>query len=157
MQKARLSRRSYPRHRVLRLAKHWNVVRFLSCGASVLVVLGISGITGLLASLSSADLFNPPGWIHWVHLLFGLFVLAVAMAGTRSIQLGLALFGAVAGIALGCGGLIFSLFASGGIGGSRADLSDPLAHLAVGVSAACALINRRRYLNEQPGYSSSDS
>jgi hypothetical protein len=39
------------------LAGRWNVVRFLSCGGTMLVILGLAGVLGLLGSLSRASLF----------------------------------------------------------------------------------------------------
>jgi len=76
------SRVSKPR---LRFGRRWNVVRFLSCGGTMLVILGVTGVTGLLGSVSRANLFNPPTWIHWVHLCFGVFVLAVAVTGNKKL------------------------------------------------------------------------
>jgi tetracycline repressor-like protein len=35
---------------------------------------GLAGGLGLLGSLSGASLFNPPYWINWAHLSFGVFV-----------------------------------------------------------------------------------
>ena len=132
------SRLSKPR---LRLGRRWNVVRFLSCGGTMLVILGVTGVTGLLGSISRVNLFNPPNWIHWIHLGFGLFVLAVAVTGNYKLQIGLALLAAVAGTALGLGGLASALYAASHSGIQALDVSDPLAHLAVGALAIWALRN----------------
>ena len=50
--------------RLFQLAKRWNVVRFLFCGGTMLVILGLAGGLGLLGSLSGASLFNQPYWIE---------------------------------------------------------------------------------------------
>src|SRR3981081_4555631 len=125
----------------LRLGRRWNVVRFLSCGGTMLVILGVTGVTGLLGSISRANLFNPPNWIHWIHLGFGLFVLAVAVTSNHKLQIGLALFAAVAGTTLGLGGLASVLYTVAHSGMQELDVSDPLAHLAVGTLAIWALRN----------------
>ena len=132
------SRVSKPR---LRFGRRWNVVRFLSCGGTMLVILGVTGVTGLLGSISRVNLFNPPNWIHWIHLGFGLFVLAVAVTGNHKLQIGLALLAAVAGTALGLGGLVSAWYAAAQSGIQALDVSDPLAHLTVGALAIWALRN----------------
>jgi len=127
----------------VRIHGWWNVRRFLFCGGATLVILGFTGIMGWLGSISHANLFNPPDWIHWIHLGFGLFVLLVAEMGRRKMQLGLALLGAVAGTALGVGGLASVMFAHLRNSTQPLDISDPLAHLAVGTLATWALCNAR--------------
>jgi cytochrome bd-type quinol oxidase subunit 2 len=119
----------------------WTVRRLLFCGGTMLVILGITGVTGLLGLLSRANLFNPPNWIHWIHLCFGLFVLTVAMIGYQKLQMGLALLGAVAGTALGLAGLASALYARVHNSAQSLDISDPVAHLAVGALAIWALRN----------------
>jgi hypothetical protein len=98
-------------------------------------------VTGLLGSISRANLFNPPNWIHWIHLGSGLFVLAVAVTSNHKLQIGLALFAAVAGTTLGLGGLASVLYTVAHSGMQELDVSDPLAHLAVGTLAIWALRN----------------
>jgi hypothetical protein len=130
--------------RLFALAGRWNVVRFLACGGTMLVILGLTGVLGLLGSLSRASLFNPPYWINWFHLLFGAFVLAVAVTGNKRLQFGLALLAALAGTMLGLVGLAFGPHAAAHNGMLRLpDTSDPLAHLAVGVLAILALRNSK--------------
>jgi hypothetical protein len=51
-----------------RFGARWNVVRFLSCGGAILIILGLAGVSGFLGSRSHASLFNPPYWINWFHL-----------------------------------------------------------------------------------------
>lgn len=121
--------------------KRWTVRRFLFCGGTMLVILGIAGVTGLLGLLSRANLFNPPNWIHWIHLGFGLFVLTVAMIGYQKLQMALALLGAVAGTALGLAGIASALYARVHNSTHSLDISDPVAHLAVGTLAIWALRN----------------
>lgn len=121
--------------------KPWTVRRFLFCGGTMLVILGITGITGLLGLISRANLFNPPNWIHWIHLGFGVFVLTIAAFGNEKVQIGLALLGAIAGTALGVGSLASELYAHIQDFTQPLDVSDPLAHLAVGTLAIWALRN----------------
>jgi len=121
----------------------WNVTRFLFCGGTMLVILGFTGIMGWLGLISRANLFNPPNWIHWIHLGFGLFVLLVAEMAHRRFQIRLALLGAVAGTTLGVGGLASVLFAHLRNSSQLLDISDPLAHLTVGMLAIWALRSAR--------------
>jgi len=60
--------------------------QFLLLGGTVLVIFGLAGVVGLLGSISQASLFNPPYWINWFHLTFGIVVLAIAFAGGRTLQ-----------------------------------------------------------------------
>lgn len=101
----------------------------------MLVILGITGVIGFLGSVSHSNLFNPPKWIHWIHLGSGFVVLAAAVSRYRRLQIGLALLGAVAGTALGIGGLALELFTHVRDSAQAVDLSDPRAHLAVCVLA----------------------
>ena len=133
--------------RPLRFGARWNVVRLLLSGGTMLVILGITGVIGLLGSVSRVNLFNPPIWIHWVHLCFGVFVLAVAVTGNKKLQIGLALLAAVAGTALGLGGLASALYAATHNGMQALDVSDPIAHLTVGTLAIWALRNRKREIS----------
>ena len=138
---------------LLRLARNWNVVRFLACGGMVLVVLGSAGVVGWLRSFSRAQLFHPPNWINWLHLGFGGFVWAVVLLGGKRLQRGLALFGAVAGVTIGLADLVLRGYAILGEGMAQsADLSDPLTHLTVGLLAIVALLNDRRGYYEKPEY-----
>ena len=131
--------------RLIELLKHWSVVRLLACGGTMLVILGLTGVLGLLGSISRADLFHEPNWINWLHLSFGLFVLTVAMVGSRKLQIGLALLAAFAGSALGFVGLIFASYAAVRYRISQSiDISDPIAHLTVGLLAIWALRNMKR-------------
>ena len=133
------------------LARQWNVVRFLACGGTVLVVLGVTGAFGWLGSLSRAELFHPPNWINWLHLGFGGFVWAVVLLGGKRLQRGLALFGALAGVTLGLADLVLRGYGTLGEGKAQAaDLSDPLTHLTVGLLAIGALLNNRRDCYEKP-------
>ena len=60
--------------------------QFLLLGGTLLVILGLAGVAGLLGSISQASLFNPPYWINWFHLTFGIVVFAIAFAGGRTLQ-----------------------------------------------------------------------
>ena len=59
---------------------------FLFVAGTFLVTLGAAGAMGLLSSISSASFFNPPYWINWVHLTFGIMVLGIALAGGLALQ-----------------------------------------------------------------------
>jgi len=127
------------------LARRWNVARFLFCGGTLLVTLGLAGVLGLLSSLSRTTLFNPPHWINWFHLSFGGVVLAVAMIGDKRLQLGLAVLAAIAGTTLGVVDFVLGPNAAPRHGTAPlTDPSDPIAHLAVGMLAIWALRNSRR-------------
>ena len=52
----------------------------------MLVVLGLAGLVGWLGSISRSSVFNPPYWINWVHLAFGIVVLAIAFVGGRTLH-----------------------------------------------------------------------
>jgi hypothetical protein len=131
--------------RFYQLARGWTVVRLLFCGGAVLVMIGLAGILGLLGSLSRASIFNPPQWVNWVHLSFGTFVLTVAFAGNKNLQLSLALLAAVAGTILGVVDLLLGPAAGARPGvPESSDRSDPLTHLTVGLLAIWALRNSTR-------------
>jgi hypothetical protein len=123
----------------------WDVVRFLSCGGIILLILGVSGVLSLLPLLSRASLFNPPYWINWVHLSVGGLGLAVAILGSKRLQLTLALIPAIAGTMVGLGGLVIEAYVAIRNGTPQSsDFSDPLAHLALGMLALWAVRNDRR-------------
>lgn len=117
--------------------------RFLLLAGTVLTVIGLAGVTDLLGSISQATLFNPPYWINWVHLTFGIFVLAIAYADARTIQNGMTLAAGILGSTLGLLGLLLGSNAANRY--SMPELADPsehLAHLAVGALALWAWSNR---------------
>jgi hypothetical protein len=117
---------------------------FLFLAGTVLVVLGSGGAMGFLSSISSASLFNPPYWIHWVHLAFGMIVLATALAGSRTLQNAMTLLAAIVGSILGLSGLLLGSFAANRLGMPElADPSEHLAHLTVGLLALWAWSNRK--------------
>jgi hypothetical protein len=131
--------------RVFELARRWTIVRLLFCGGVTLVSIGVAGVLGLLGSLSRASLFNPPHWINWFHLFFGVFVLTVATIGNKQLQLSLALLAAVAGTLLGVADLLVGLSAEARNGmAEMADRSDAFTHLTVGILATWALVNSTR-------------
>ena len=81
---------------------------FLLLAGAVLVLMGLSGVVGLLASISRASVFNPPYWINWVHLTFGIVVLAIALAGGRVLQNVMTVAAVFIGITLGLSGLLLA-------------------------------------------------
>ena len=110
---------------------------------SILVIIGLAGTTGLLGSISRASVFNPPYWINWVHLVFGLLVLAVALAGGRTLQNAFILAPAILGATVGLSGLLFGSYAANRYNMPElADPSEHLAHVTVGVLALWAWSNR---------------
>src|SRR5688572_13935865 len=118
--------------------------RFLLIGGSVLVTAGTLGITGLFGRISSAAFFHPPSWINWVHLFFGLFLLASSVWAAPKWQSLLALGGAVAGLTLGLGGFLLGGWAAGRFNMPElADATDHFAHLLVGVLASAGSMGRR--------------
>ena len=117
---------------------------FLLLGGTVLVILGLAGVAGLLRSISQASLFNPPYWINWFHLTFGIVVLAIAFAGGRTLQNAVSLAAGGLGSMLGLSGLLFGSYAAKRYNMPElADPSDHLAHLTVGVLALWAWSNRK--------------
>jgi hypothetical protein len=119
-------------------------LQFLFLAGTVLVVLGSAGTTGFLSSISSASLFNPPYWIHWAHLAFGMIVLATALAGGRTLQNAMTFVAAIVGSVLGLSGLLLGSFAANRFGMPElADPSEHLAHLTVGLVALWAWSNRK--------------
>lgn len=115
----------------------------LFCG-TVLVIIGLAGATGLLGAISRASLFNPPYWINWVHLTFGIVVLAVAVAGGRTLQNASTLAAGIIGSTLGLLGLLLGSYAANRYNMPElADPSEHFAHLAVGVLALWAWSNRK--------------
>ena len=125
------------------LTKLLNPHNFLVLAGSVLVILGVAGTVGLLGSISRAALFNPPYWINWVHLGFGVVVLAIASADGRALQNAFTLIAAIIGSTLGIFGLLLgSHFANRYNTPELADPSEHLAHLAVGLLALWAWSNR---------------
>jgi hypothetical protein len=110
--------------------------QFLLFGGTVLVTVGLAGATGLLGAISRASVFDPPYGINWVHLTFGIVVLAVAVAGGRTLQNAFTLAAGIFGSTLGVSGLLLGSHAANGYNMPElADPSDHLAHLAVGVLA----------------------
>ena len=117
---------------------------FLLFGGTVLVTIGAAGVVGLLGSISQASVFNPPYWINWVHLTFGILVLAVAVAGDRTLQNAFTLAAGILGSTLGVSGLLLGSYAANRYNMPElADPSDHLAHLTVGVLALWAWSNRK--------------
>lgn len=103
----------------------------------------------MLGAVSEASFFHPPYWINWLHLMLGVLVLAVALKGGRKLQAGLTLVPAMLDTTLGLAGLLFGAFADRFGMPALADPSDHLAHLAVGLVALWAWLNR----NAGPGTS----
>ena len=117
--------------------------RFLLLAGTVLTFIGLAGATGLLGSISHATLFNPPYWINWAHLTFGIFVLTIAFAGVRTIENGMTLAAGILGSTLGFLGLLLGSYAANRY--SKPELANPsehLAHLTVGALALWAWSNR---------------
>jgi hypothetical protein len=97
----------------------------------------------LLSSISRASIFNPPYWINWAHLAFGIVVLAIAFVGGRTLHNAMTLAAALMGGTLGLSGLLLGSYAANRY--SVPELADPsehLAHLTVGVLALWAWSNR---------------
>ncbi|MGH6814628.1 MAG: hypothetical protein ACREC6_02895 [Hyphomicrobiaceae bacterium] len=117
---------------------------FLLLGGTILVTIGLAGVMGLLSSISRASVFNPPYWINWVHLTFGIFVLAIVFAGNRTLQSAITFAAAVMGSTLGLSGLLLGSYAAKRYDMPElADPSDHLAHLTVGALALWAWSNRK--------------
>jgi hypothetical protein len=117
--------------------------QFLLLAGTVLVILGSAGAAGLLARISDASVFNPPYWTNWVHLMFGIAVLAVAFAAGRTLQNAFTLAPAILGSILGLAGLLFGSYAANRYNMPElADPSEHLAHLTVGLLALWAWSNR---------------
>jgi hypothetical protein len=76
--------------------------QFLLLGGTVLVIIGVAGAAGLLGSISRASVFNPPYWINWIHLTFGIVVLAIAFAGGRTLENGITLAAGIMGSSRAC-------------------------------------------------------
>jgi len=118
--------------------------QFLLLGGTLLVILGLAGAAGLLGSISQASLFNPPYWINWFHLTFGIVVLAIAFAGGRTLQSAMTLAAGGLGSTLGLSGLLFGSYAAKRYNmPDLADPSDHFGHLTVGVLALWAWSNRK--------------
>ena len=117
--------------------------RFLLLAGTVLTFFGLAGVTGLLGYISHATLFNPPYWINWAHLTFGIVVLAIAFAGVRTIENGMTLAAGILGSTLGLLGLLLGSYAANRFGMPElANPSEHLAHLTVGALALWAWSNR---------------
>jgi hypothetical protein len=92
----------------------------------------------------SSDVFNPPYWLNWFHLSFGMVVLRIAIAGDQKLQNGFTLVAFVMGTTLGLAGMPFGSYVALRYDMPQlADSSDPIAHLAVGMLALAALWNRK--------------
>ena len=118
--------------------------QFLLLGGTLLVILGLAGVAGLLGSISQASLFNPPYWINWFHLMFGIIVFAIAFAGGRTLQSAMTLAAGGLGSTLGLSGLLFGSYAAKRYNmPDLADPSDHFGHLTVGVLALWAWSNRK--------------
>ena len=84
-------------------------------------------------------MFNPPYWINWVHLTFGVLLLAVAFGGGRTLQNALTLSAAILGSTLGISGLLLGPYAANRYNMPElADPSEHLGHLTVGLLALWA-------------------
>lgn len=118
---------------------------FLSIVGPLLIVLGILGLTGLLGIISNLAFFHPPYWIHWVHLLLGIFLLPIAWKGSSKFQSLIVLFPAVIGTTIGLLGLLLGRYAAVKFNVPElADPSDHVVHLIVGICASWAWRNRNR-------------
>jgi len=117
--------------------------QFLLLGGTLLVILGLAGVAGLLGSISQASLFNPPYWINWFHLMFGIIVFAIAFAGGRTLQSAMTLAGGSGEHARPLRLAVRSYAAKRYNMPELADPSDHFAHLTVGVLALWAWSNRK--------------
>jgi hypothetical protein len=118
--------------------------RFLRMGGAALITTGLLGVTRVLGRISSASFFNPPYWINWFHLTFGLAVSAVATSRSPRLQTGLTLVAAMVGTTIGLAGLLFGPRAARRFNiPELADPSDHAAHLLVGLVATWGWIKRR--------------
>jgi hypothetical protein len=123
--------------------------QFLLLAGTVLVITGLAGATGLLGLISRASVFSPPNWINWVHLAFGMLVLAVGFVGGRTLKNAFTLAPAILGTTVGLSGLLFGSYAANHYNMPElADPSEHLAHLTVGVLALWAWSNRK--VEDQP-------
>jgi hypothetical protein len=114
-------------------SKVWTPARFLFVGGVMLTLIGFTGAIGVLGLVSSAVVFHPPYWIHWVHLSAGIANIAVATTGTGRLQRAIAFVPAVLGTALGVAGFVIR----------EADPSDQITHFSVGAMALLALWSSR--------------
>ena len=122
----------------------WTPARFLFVGGAVLISIGMAGATGILGTVSRANVFNPPYWLNWIHLSFGIIVLRIAIAGDRKLQKQFTLVAFVKGTTLGLAGILLGSYVALRYDMPQlADSSDPIAHLAVGMLALAALWNRK--------------
>jgi hypothetical protein len=119
--------------------------QFLLWAGTVLVITGLAGATGFLGSISRASVFNPPYWINWVHLAFGVLVLAVGFAGGRTLQNALTVAPAILGTTVGLSGLLFGSYAANHYNMPElADPSEHLAHLTVGRAGTLGVVKQKR-------------
>ena len=117
--------------------------RFLRLSGIALVSTGLFGVAGLLGRISRASFFHPPAWIHWVHFVFGIVVLAVAASGRPRTQARFALGGASVGTTIGMAGLLFGRRAAQRFDiPELADPSDHAAHLLIGLTALWGWLGR---------------
>jgi hypothetical protein len=124
--------------------------RFLLIAGPSLILLGGLGLTDLLGTISAASFFHPPEWINWAHLIVGLMVLTAGLFATASTQAGIVMVPAIVGTAIGALGLILGPAAA--VRWALPELADPsdhLAHLAVGLLAWWAWLNRHMRFDER--------
>jgi hypothetical protein len=124
--------------------QYWTPARFLRAGGGFLILIGAAGIGGVLGNISSAGFFHPPRWIDFLHLTVGAIALVVSYVGKRALQVALTWVPAIVATAIGFGGLVLgSSLAARAHLVELADLSDPIAHISVGLLALWALRNAR--------------
>jgi hypothetical protein len=120
-----------------------NPKRFLRIGGGALITMGLLGTTGILGRISAASFFHPPSRINWFHLAFGILISVVAARGRDRLRAGFALGGALVGMTIGLGGLLFGERAARRFDiPELADPSDHVAHLLVGLTALWGWLGR---------------
>jgi len=122
-----------------------NPKKFLTIGGIILLIIGALGIVGILGSISTLGFFHPPGWINWVHLLLGTFVLSSSFSKNEKFQTGVTTFAMIILLAIGLLGLLLGPFIANSYNiPELADPSDHIAHLGVGLLALWGFSNRKK-------------
>ena len=119
-----------------------NPKQFLQIGGAVLVLLGILGFVGVLGPTAEQSIFGDAWWFdngeNWAHLVLGVVGLLAAFTFPAASQKVLVMVLGVVGILVG----LYSIFNQSFLGANLENPADTILHLAVGVWALYASMNK---------------
>ncbi|OGE87722.1 MAG: hypothetical protein A3J07_03345 [Candidatus Doudnabacteria bacterium RIFCSPLOWO2_02_FULL_49_13] len=119
-----------------------NSKQFLVIGGLILVLLGVLGFVGVIGPTADKSIFGSNWWFdngeNWAHLVLGVVGLLAAFTFPAASQKVLVMVLGVVGILVG----LYSIFNQSFLGANLENPADTILHLAVGVWALYASMNK---------------